>query len=163
MSPRVLGWALLLAGFLALPGLRAGPLAHPALERAHVNHRMKAPGPRSSRRLPLSTRPVKAYLPVKGGAPTGPGTGVFQGLLGFYRKVISPVDGNRCAMAPTCSLYSHQAIQEHGVIMGVFLTADRLLHEGDEIPRAAKIKEAGETFYLDTLEANTYWWWDWLK
>ena len=84
-------------------------------------------------------------------------------MLRFYRLVISPVDGNRCVMAPTCSLYSHQAIQEHGVLMGIFLTADRLLHEGDEIARVPRLKENGETLFLDPLEANTYWWWDWLR
>ncbi len=161
MSPRLP--ALLLTAGLALSLCAAPILAHPELARHPVNHVMKSPGARSSWRLPLSTRPVKYYLPLKGGAPSGAGTSIFQGLLRFYRNTISPVDGNRCAMAPTCSLYSHQAIQEHGVLMGIFLTADRLLHEGDEIARVPRLKENGETLFLDPLEANTYWWWDWLK
>lgn len=162
MSIRAL--LMISAGLLAIvPGVSAPLMAHPALERARVNHHMKAPGPASARRKPLSTIAVKFYLPEKAGESSGAGTSVFQGLLGFYRKVISPVDGNRCVMAPTCSLYGHQAIQEHGVIMGIFLTADRLLHEGDEISRVRRIKENGETLYLDTLEANTYWWPDWMK
>lgn len=151
---------------LVLPPLLTGakPVrAHPLLERERVNHHMKGPEARSARRTPLGTRPVKSYLPLKAGTPRAGGASVFQGLLRFYRKVISPVDGNRCSMAPTCSLYSHQAMQEHGVLMGVFLTADRLLHEGDEIPRAPKIRERGEILYLDPLEANTYWWPEWLK
>ena len=164
MIPRLLLWTLLAAlAWQGAPGAPAPAWAHPALERATVNHHMKGPGARSARRRPLSTVVVKTYLPRKAGDPSGAGTSVFQGLLGFYRNVISPVDGNRCVMAPTCSLYSHQAIQEHGVIMGIFLTADRLLHEGDEIPRARRIAEGGETLYLDTLEANTYWWPGWLK
>jgi hypothetical protein len=139
--------------------------AHPALERGRVNihTKMKGPGPGSARRKPLSTVAVKTYLPRKAGESSGAGTPVLQGLLGFYRSVISPVDGNRCVMAPTCSLYSHQAIAEHGVIMGIFLTADRLLHEGDDIPRVPRISEGGETLYVDTLEANTYWWPGWMK
>jgi hypothetical protein len=152
-----------LAAALLLAALAGGALAHPALEREPHHPLMKGPGALSARRLPLSAHPVKTYLPAKAEETPGTGAGVFQGLLAFYRTVISPVDGDRCVMAPTCSLYSHQAIREHGVWMGILLTADRLLHEGDEIPRVPRIKERGETLYLDPLEANTYWWPDWLK
>lgn len=156
--------ALLFSALLAAaPAFTAPVSAHPALERGRINHHMKGPGPRSARRRPLATVEVKSYLPQKEVESSGAGIPVFQGLLGFYRKAISPVDGNRCVMAPTCSLYSHQAIQEHGVIMGIFLTAQRLLHEGDEIGRVPKIVEGGETLYVDTLEANTYWWPGWMK
>ena len=85
------------------------------------------------------------------------GTGFFLGLLRFYRTVVSPVDGDRCSMAPTCSLYSRQALRDHGVIMGILLTADRLLHEADEIPLAHKIVIGGETYYYDPIANNTYW------
>lgn len=172
MRPRSLPGALLAAlplvlplvlMLVSLPGFSGPVAAHPALERERINHHMKGPGERSARRRPLGTVVVKGYLPVKAAEASGAGTPVFQGLLRFYRKVISPVDGNRCVMAPTCSLYSHQAIQEYGVIMGVLLTADRLLHEGDEIGRVPRIVEDGETLYVDTLEANTYWWPGWLR
>ncbi len=85
------------------------------------------------------------------------GNGFFLGLLRFYRTVVSPVDGDRCSMAPTCSLYSRQALRDHGVFMGILLTADRLLHEADEIPHAHKIVIGGETYYHDPIENNTYW------
>ena len=164
MTPRALPAArltiLLFAALLLVtaPGFSRPFSAHPALERGRINHHMKGPGAHSARRRPLGTVVAKSYLPVREVEASGAGLSVFQGLLGFYRKVISPVDGNRCVMAPTCSLYSHQAIQEHGVLMGILLTADRLLHEGDEIGRVPRIVEGGETLYVDTLEANTYWW-----
>lgn len=166
MSVRGAAPALLAAWVAAAAAVLPPPaMGHPALERETVNHHLKGPGAQSSRRLPLGIRPIKSYLPAKAAAPAGAasGTSVFQGLLRFFRTAISPVDGNRCAMAPTCSLYSHQAMAEHGVLAGVLLTAGRLLHEGDEIPRARKIRENGETLYLDPLEANTYWWPEWLK
>ncbi len=155
----------MLAGLLAAAALPApaGLWAHPALERERGGAGMRAPGPASSRRPPLAGRARKSYLPAR--APESPGVGVslFSGLLGFYRAVVSPVDGDRCVMAPTCSLYGHQAMAEYGVLLGVVLTADRLLHEADEIPRVPKIREGGETYYYDPLEANTYWLWEWLK
>ncbi len=158
---------LLLAALWGMVGLiqlsPASLAAHPRLEREPVANRMKGPGPLSSRRLPLSVAPVKRYLPIRAAEQGGPGVAVFGGILSFYRNVISPLDGNRCSMAPTCSLYSHQALQRHGLLMGVLLTADRLLHEGDEIGRVPKTEERGEVLYLDPLEANTYWWPDWLK
>jgi hypothetical protein len=40
----------------------------------------------------------------------------------------------------------------------VLLTADRLLHEADEISLVAIVQIGAETYYLDPLEANTYWW-----
>jgi putative component of membrane protein insertase Oxa1/YidC/SpoIIIJ protein YidD len=32
-----------------------------------------------------------------------------------------------CLMTPTCSVYGHQAISEHGVVRGGFMTAWRIL------------------------------------
>jgi hypothetical protein len=61
-------------------------------------------------------------------------------------------------MAPTCSLYAKQAIETHGALLGVLLTADRLLHEADEIPVVPTVEIGGQTYYRDPLEANTYWW-----
>ena len=80
------------------------------------------------------------------------------GLLSFYRTTVSAVDGDRCSMAPTCSLYSKQALETHGALLGVLLTADRLLHEADEIPVVPTIEMGGQTYFRDPLEWNTYWW-----
>ena len=138
-------------------------LGHPLPLQENHENRMRAPGSQSSLRAPLSARREQPWFPTATREASAPGSGVFQGMLSFYRTVISPLDGDRCQMAPTCSLYGHLAIQEHGVIWGILLTADRLLHEGDEIPMALKIRQGRETYYLDTLENNTWWWWDWLK
>ncbi len=58
-----------------------------------------------------------------------------------YKYVISPVLGNHCRFYPSCSTYSMEAIQRHGVISGIYLTVVRLLkchplHEGgiDPVP-----------------------------
>ncbi len=117
-------------------------------------------GMRGPSRFSATRPPLQSEAPRFGSGSThghSVGTGAFMGLLSFYRNVISPVDGDRCSMAPTCSLYSHRALQEHGVLLGVLLTADRLLHEADEPVHGHKIVIGGETYYYDPIEANTYW------
>jgi len=133
-----------------------------ALPAAAAEGGLRGPGPLSARRAPLpAVRPVAhAHAADR---PAGAGEAVFGGLLAFYQRVVSPVDGDRCSMAPTCSLYSRQALARHGVLLGVLLTADRLLHEADEVPHVPRLKEGGETYFVDPLSANTYWLPDWLR
>lgn len=52
----------------------------------------------------------------------------------FFMKYISPVDGNRCPMHPSCSKYCLDAVQRHGLLMGWIMTCDRLIRCGrDEL------------------------------
>jgi uncharacterized protein len=48
-------------------------------------------------------------------------------LLRVYRAVISPLYGDVCRYYPSCSAYGLQAVQEHGVVIGAFLTVRRIL------------------------------------
>ena len=57
---------------------------------------------------------------------------VVLGGIDFFRHYISPVDGARCSLYPTCSEYSAQAIEKRGLLMGVVMTFGRLMHEFDE-------------------------------
>lgn len=41
-------------------------------------------------------------------------------LLVGYRKVISPLLPAACRFYPTCSAYTKQAIEKHGVLKGIF-------------------------------------------
>lgn len=52
---------------------------------------------------------------------------ILLSLLISYRYLVSPWLGNRCRFYPSCSLYSWQAINEYGVIKGIYLTIKRLL------------------------------------
>ncbi len=78
----------------------------------------------------------------------------------FYRKVISPVDSNRCAMTPTCSSYSISAIKKHGALMGWIMTCDRLLRCGRDEVRLSKKKYgiSGRRYSYDPVENNDFWW-----
>ncbi len=51
---------------------------------------------------------------------------VLCGLIQMYRWVLSPFFGKQCRFQPTCSVYAQQAIQTHGVMRGLALTANRL-------------------------------------
>ncbi|MEQ1544047.1 membrane protein insertion efficiency factor YidD [Methyloglobulus sp.] len=62
-------------------------------------------------------------------------------IIRFYKTFISPVLGNNCRFYPSCSTYSMEAFELHGVLKGLYLTARRLLkchpfHEGgiDPVP-----------------------------
>lgn len=48
-------------------------------------------------------------------------------ILRVYRAVISPLYGDVCRYYPSCSRYALEAIQQHGVIRGVWLGSRRLL------------------------------------
>lgn len=60
------------------------------------------------------------------GAP-GPASLVGGFLHGFYTRFISPVDNRQCIFHPTCSEYARQAVSRHGVVVGVPLSAARLI------------------------------------
>jgi hypothetical protein len=80
------------------------------------------------------------------------------GWLRFYQAILSPVGTARCPMVPSCSRYSIHSIHTHGVVIGIVMTADRLLHEADEKRWAMQIRDAGGLKYLDPLENNDFWW-----
>jgi putative membrane protein insertion efficiency factor len=47
-------------------------------------------------------------------------------ILKVYRALISPLYGDVCRYYPTCSHYAMQAIQQHGVVRGVWLGTRRI-------------------------------------
>lgn len=52
----------------------------------------------------------------------------FQWLVRVYSYMVSPFLGRNCRYEPTCSCYAHQALERHGVLKGIFLTARRVLN-----------------------------------
>lgn len=71
-----------------------------------------------------------------------PGARVLVGIIGVYRRVISPLFPPRCRFEPSCSLYACDAITEFGAGRGLWLAVRRILkchpfHPGgiDPIPR----------------------------
>lgn len=63
----------------------------------------------------------------------------------FYQKAISPLLGASCRFSPTCSEYMVLAIQEWGVIKGLYLGIVRIFkcnpwggHGHDPVPKNSK-------------------------
>jgi putative membrane protein insertion efficiency factor len=48
------------------------------------------------------------------------------GLIRLYQVTLSPWLGTTCRYQPTCSNYAAQALEQHGVVRGVWLAAKRL-------------------------------------
>ena len=75
----------------------------------------------------------------------------------FFQNVISPVDGDRCPMYPSCSEYGIQALRKHGPFLGFVMIADRLMHERDEMTYASIVIVNGIRRYYDPVENNDFW------
>jgi putative membrane protein insertion efficiency factor len=82
---------------------------------------------------------------------------IAMGMVHFYQRFLSPVNGDRCRMRPTCSEYAIHAIRKHGLVVGVVLAADRLMREGEEIHRSLPVQTPKGLRYSDPLEANDFW------
>ena len=49
------------------------------------------------------------------------------GLIRIYQRTISPGLGNVCRFEPSCSHYTYEAIERHGLLRGCILGIRRLL------------------------------------
>ncbi|MBB71741.1 MAG: membrane protein insertion efficiency factor YidD [Legionellales bacterium] len=64
---------------------------------------------------------------------------LFLGLIQGYRLFLSPLLGSNCRYYPSCSQYTHQAIETFGPLRGTWLGICRILrchpwHEGGYDP-----------------------------
>jgi len=50
----------------------------------------------------------------------------FIWLISIYQRLISPLMGPCCRFHPTCSEYAKEALESHGLMMGMWLTIKRL-------------------------------------
>ena len=50
----------------------------------------------------------------------------FIWLISIYQRLISPLMGPCCRFHPTCSEYAKEALESHGLVMGIWLTIKRL-------------------------------------
>ena len=89
-----------------------------------------------------------------------PLSGAAVSCINFFSEYISRVDGDRCPMYPTCASYGRQALQKHGFFVGVVMTTDRLMHEGNEMDYAPLVKTGNRMRYYDPVAGNDYWWYD---
>lgn len=71
--------------------------------------------------------------------------GLLIGCIRLYQLLLSPLLGDNCRFFPSCSAYARQAIREHGVLKGGYLSLRRILkchpfHPGgfDPVPEPEK-------------------------
>ena len=77
-------------------------------------------------------------------------TGSFLTAITFFQIFISPADGDRCPMHPSCSRYAQEAVRKYGIVKGAVLAADRLLRCGRETDYPLVFHQ-GHTYYFDPL------------
>ncbi len=87
-------------------------------------------------------------------------TNPLKHLVGFYKDYISPIDGSKCPMYPTCAQYSIECFEKHGLIMGWLMTCDRLFHEADEMKQTPMILINDRFRFYDPVENNDFWWYE---
>jgi putative membrane protein insertion efficiency factor len=51
----------------------------------------------------------------------------FRLLIKVYQTIISPMLGQNCRFHPTCSCYAHQALEQHGLVKGGWLSVKRIV------------------------------------
>lgn len=108
-------------------------------------------------RHPVLPTRAEALARTPARKPSAPAR-VLDACLRFYQRHVSPLDGPRCALYPTCSAYARDAIRRHGIVLGAFLTADRLMQEAEVHQRAPRIRVHGAWRGSDPVEAGDFWW-----
>lgn len=79
-------------------------------------------------------------------------------LVLAYQRHLSPVFAAQCAMYPSCSRFSLEAMQAHGATVGMVMTTDRLLRERGDFDVLRAVRVNGLFRYLDPISANDFWW-----
>lgn len=89
---------------------------------------------------------------------TSPLRSLLLGGLKIYQSGVSDIGGSRCGMYPSCSSYGVIAVKKHGGLVGLAMTADRLIHEAGELETGPLVNKGGKTLVYDPLEYNDFWW-----
>ncbi|MFZ3045305.1 MAG: membrane protein insertion efficiency factor YidD [Desulfatirhabdiaceae bacterium] len=88
-----------------------------------------------------------------------PETKTDTGVIAWYQTYVSPIDGDRCPMTPSCSSYARQSVQKHGVFWGWIMTCDRLIRCGrDETRLSPHVAENNRIRIWDPVWMNDFWW-----
>lgn len=73
-------------------------------------------------------------------------------IIRIYQICLSPLIGKNCRFIPTCSEYAIDAINEHGILKGTYLSTKRILkchpfHPGglDEVETKERIHDKRST------------------
>ena len=70
----------------------------------------------------------------------------------IYKEFISPIDGDRCPMYPSCSLYAKNAVDKFGIFIGFILFSDRLTRCGNDLFFYKEIRINKKILYIDSIK-----------
>jgi hypothetical protein len=133
--------------FLCLALALVAGLGSSTVASARQPDAMRGPAAIKSSHIGAASRQTLSYPAV-----------TLDAYLRFFQRVISPVDGARSNMYPTGSDYSRRVFRQHGALLGIILTTERLMHEGNEVIVAPRIKKHGIWRVYDPVAANDWWW-----
>lgn len=133
--------------FLSLAVILVVSVGSLAVAAARQPNAMRGPATVESSHSRVVSRQPLAYPAV-----------TLDAYLRFFQRVISPVDGARSNMYPTGSDYSRRVFRKHGALLGIVMTTERLMHEGNEVIVAPRIKKHGIWRVYDPVAANDWWW-----
>ena len=76
------------------------------------------------------------------------------GIIKLYQYLLSPLFGQNCRFHPTCSQYAVEAINEHGVFKGGYLSMRRILkcHPFNEGGLDPVLKKQDKPLNIDKTE-----------
>lgn len=77
-------------------------------------------------------------------------------FFSFYNRYISPVDGDRCSMHPSCSRYSAEAFKRYGLFMGWIMTSDRLVRCGGDKKKLSPILINNKIRFHDPVDSGDF-------
>lgn len=77
-------------------------------------------------------------------------------FLRAYQIGVSPGDGDRCGLSPSCSDYTAQAVRRDGVLLGGWLGAARILssHRDPDLPLCT---DGGRVLRRDPPQEGAFW------
>jgi putative component of membrane protein insertase Oxa1/YidC/SpoIIIJ protein YidD len=85
-----------------------------------------------------------------------------RSVVEFYQgplNHLSAVKRAGCPMYPSCSDYSIQCFEKHGLFMGWIMSHDRLMRCGrDELKHSPSAIVNGKWKCIDPVENNDFWW-----
>ena len=73
-----------------------------------------------------------------------------------YQLLISPADGATCTMFPTCSQYAIESFGREGPLIGLWMTAARLMNHHDD-PHYERCTLGDRVYRYDPPEEDAWW------
>jgi hypothetical protein len=97
--------------------------------------------------------------PPKPARPLGLAARSAAAMVRFYQNNLRTFTepGGSCPSYPSCSEYSLQALEKHGLWLGIFIAVDRSWREMTTAGQPPKIKDHGLVKHYDPLEWNDHW------